>query len=128
MYTKAEKPDDIHVRVLQQNDPEVDVDCFKEYCHLMSMRDSEGDDDIEKDEKEYLDSCPYKDQIFIHDIHAKEAAGPTWARGLISKDLEEAHRQQSLSAQVSSKRRSTQYQYQERLCSCSKHDPKYDFL
>ena len=99
MYTKAEKPDVVYARVLQQNDPEVDVDCFKEYCRLMSLRDmKEGVEEME--EKEYLESCPYKNQIFIHNIHAKEAAGPTWARGLLSKDLEEAHRQQTLSTQV----------------------------
>ena len=122
MYTKAEKPEDIHVRVLQQNDPEVDVDCLKEYCHLMSTKEEEEEGNKEKDEKEYLESCPYKDQIFIHNIHAKEAAGPTWARGLLSQDIEEAHRQQALSPQVSS--RTMILSIKERLIACSKHDLK----
>ena len=32
MFTKAKNPSDIRVYVLQQNDPEVDVNCLDKYC------------------------------------------------------------------------------------------------
>ena len=48
-----------------------------------------------------VENCPYKDQVFIHDIHAREAAGPTWARGLLSKDIEDAYHEGKLKPQVS---------------------------
>ena len=44
--------------------------------------------------------CPYKDQVFIHSIHAKDASGPMWARGLVSQDMERAYRDGSIKPQV----------------------------
>lgn len=77
MFTKATNPEKLFVRIIQQNDPEVDVDCLEEYCNLMNADKGE---------------CPYKDQVFIHNIHAKDAAGPMWARGIISQDMEKAYK------------------------------------
>jgi hypothetical protein len=53
----------------------------------------------EVDEKDFLKGCPYASQVFIHEIHAKEAAGPTWARGLLSKDIETAYKKGDLNPQ-----------------------------
>ena len=92
IYTKAKRSEHLYVRVLQQNDPEVDVGCLEGYCEK-----------ITKERGLPLSDCPYKDQIFIHHIHAKEAAGPTWARGLLSKDMEESYLKNELSPQVSKK-------------------------
>ena len=94
MFTKAKVPEKLFVRVLQQRDPEVDVDCLEEYCVMMAKDRGEvltGD--------ELIESCPYSSQVFIHEIHAKEAAGPTWARGLLSKDIEAAHQTGDLKPQ-----------------------------
>lgn len=90
MYTKAKRPENLFVRVLQQNDPEVDLHCGDAYCERMT-----------KEKGLPIEECPYKDQIYIHHIHAKEAAGPTWARGLLSKDIEEAYLKDELKPQVS---------------------------
>jgi len=76
-FSKAVHPENLFVRIIQQNDPEVDVDCLQGFCELMN--DDRGD-------------CPYKNQVFIHNIHAKDASGPMWARGLISQDMERAYR------------------------------------
>jgi len=94
LFTKAKVPEKLFVRVLQQRDPEVDVDCLEEYCVMMAKdrgEDPTGD--------ELIESCPYSSQVFIHEIHAKEAAGPTWARGLLSKDIEAAHQTGDLKPQ-----------------------------
>lgn len=45
------------------------------------------------------DECPHRDQVFIHQIHAKEAAGPTFARGLIGKDMLDAFGKKEISQQ-----------------------------
>ncbi len=103
MYTKAKSPEKLFVRVLQQRDPEVDVDCLEEYCNLMAKEKvaeaKRQGTKIVKSEEERIAECPYKNQIFIHEIHAKEAAGPTWARGLLSKDIEEAYKKGDLKPQ-----------------------------
>lgn len=88
MYTKAKRPENLHVRVLQQNDPEVDVNCGDAYCER-----------ITKEKGLPIEQCPFRDQIYIHHIHAKEAAGPTWARGLLSKDIEQAYLKNELKLQ-----------------------------
>lgn len=89
IYTKAKRPEHLFVRVLQQNDPEVDLHCLNAYCER-----------ITKEKGLSMEECPYKEQIYIHHIHAKEAAGPTWARGLLSKDIEDAYLKNELSPQV----------------------------
>ena len=90
MYTKAKRPENLFVRVLQQNDPTVDVNCLDAYCEK-----------ITKERGLDINECPYVEQIYLHHIHAKEAAGPTWARGLLSQDIEEAYLKNELSPQVS---------------------------
>ena len=89
MLTKAKRPENVFVRVLQQNDPTVDPDCLATYCKR-----------ITEEKGLSIDECPYSDQIFIHNIHAKEASGPTWARGLLSKDIEDAYLKKELKPQV----------------------------
>jgi uncharacterized protein YihD (DUF1040 family) len=89
MYGKAKRPEQLITRVLQQNDPEVDDHCLNTYCKRIT--DEMGIP---------FEQCPYKDNIIIHHIHAKEAAGPTWARGLLSKDIDEAYAKGDLNAQV----------------------------
>lgn len=83
IFTKSEFPNQIRVRVLQQNDPIQDEDCLEAYCKLFPSEDD----------------CPYKDYIYIHKVHAKDAEGPTWARGLISKDIADAAAQGHISTQ-----------------------------
>lgn len=90
MYTKAKRPENLYVRVLQQNDPEVDTNCADAYCER-----------ITKEKGLSIEECPFRKQIYIHHIHAKEAAGPTWARGLLSKDIEQAYLEGELKPQVS---------------------------
>ncbi len=87
MYTKAEVPEKVFARVLQQRDPEVDGDCLEDYCKLMAKDRGEDTDLVE----DVMKNCPFASQVFIHEIHAKDAAGPTWARGLLSKDVEKAY-------------------------------------
>ena len=73
----------------------MDGDCLEEYCKLMAIERGENPalmQDIFKD-------CPYASQVFIHEIHAKEAAGPTWARGLLSKHIEVAYKKGDVSPQ-----------------------------
>ena len=95
-YTKAKQPDKLFIRVLQQRDPEVDGDCLEDYCKLMA-KDANKPTDIST--TELLKSCPYADQVFIHEIHASEAAGPTWARGLLSQDMEQAFHEKKVKPQ-----------------------------
>ena len=90
---------------LQQNAPEEgDVDCLQRYCRYMAEGDPDavdrkpdaaagGGEDWRKD-------CQYVDQVFVHEIHARDAAGPLWARGLLSKDLEAAHKNGQVHSQV----------------------------
>jgi hypothetical protein len=99
MFTKAKRPEDIRVRVLQQNIPEEDEDCLEGYCRMMAeLRKETGGGDTSKGGPAG-DECPHRDQIFIHQIHASEAAGPTYARGLIGKDMLEAFAEKKISQQ-----------------------------
>jgi hypothetical protein len=95
LYTKAKAPEKLFVRVLQQRDPDVDGDCLEDYCKLVA-KDRGKNPDLEQD---ILKDCPYSNQIFINEIHAKDAAGPTWARGLLSKDIELAYKKGELNTQ-----------------------------
>jgi len=82
----ASNPDAIHVRIFQQNDDN-DVDCLDEYCANVSKKGEE---------------CPRVDQISVHKVHAKDAAGPLYARGMLSKDVEMAYVDGKLKPQVGS--------------------------
>lgn len=111
LFTKSVQTSNIRVRILQQNVPEEDDDCLAKYCVMMSLyvKDSTksgdelsalagqvlkiGDNNIEEE------SCPHKDQIFLHPIHAKDAAGPTYARGLIGQDMLAAYTDNLISPQ-----------------------------
>jgi len=73
LFTKAQFPERIRVRIVQQNEPMIDEDCLEAYCF---MYDGE--------------ECLYQDQIQIHKVHAKDAHGPTWARALLSQDIADA--------------------------------------
>ena len=75
----------------------MDGDCLEDYCKLMSK--DRGDDVDKMGMDEILKDCPYANQVFIHEIHAKEAAGPTWARGLLSKDIEAAYKKGEVNPQ-----------------------------
>jgi len=75
LFEMASNPDAIHVRIFQQNDDN-DVDCLDEYCANVSKKGEE---------------CPRVDQISVHKVHAKDAAGPLYARGMLSKDVEMAY-------------------------------------
>lgn len=87
MYTKAASPEKLFVRILQQRDPEVDIDCLRGYCLLMAADNTDSDPNTDP-----MINCPYKNQIFIYEIHAKEAAGPAWARGLMSKEIDKSYK------------------------------------
>ena len=63
------------------------------------MSKERGDDVDKMGMDEILKDCPYAKQVFIHEIHAKEAAGPTWARGLLSKDIEAAYKKGEVNPQ-----------------------------
>ena len=125
LFAKAARPEGIRVRILQQNVPEEDDDCLAKYCVMMSLyaklgdsstKSGDGDglsalagrvlttkigDDVERDEEDDNDNdnCPHKDQIFVHAIHAKDAAGPTYARGLIGQDMLDAYAANLISPQ-----------------------------
>lgn len=87
LFTKAKRPFDIRVRVLQQNVPNEDKGCLEEYCNMMAdLRAETGGGDTSKGGPAG-DACPHKDQVFIHPIHAKDAAGPTYARGLLGQGM-----------------------------------------
>ena len=47
LFTKAAYPELVHVTVLQQNDPEVDLDCLKRYCEMIQEHKDAADEDIE---------------------------------------------------------------------------------
>jgi len=99
LFTKAKRPFDIRVRVLQQNIPEEDDPCLDKYCEMMAdLRKETGGGDTSKGGPAG-DACPHKDQVFIHHINAKEAAGPTYARGLIGQDIREAYEKKEISPQ-----------------------------
>uniref|UniRef100_A0A7S1BNJ0 Glycosyltransferase 2-like domain-containing protein n=1 Tax=Corethron hystrix TaxID=216773 RepID=A0A7S1BNJ0_9STRA len=90
MFTKSAQPKRLRVLVLQQNEKN-DVLCFETYCENMRKLNING--------KESSDSCPYADQITIHAIPAKQAKGPTFARGLLSQDLSKKYDKGEMSAQ-----------------------------
>ena len=99
LFTKAKRPFDIRVRVLQQNVPGEDDPCLDKYCEMMAdLRRETGGGDTSKGGPPG-DECPHKDQVFIHPIHAKDAAGPTYARGLIGQDIREAYEKEEISPQ-----------------------------
>ena len=100
LFTKAKRPFDIRVRVLQQNVPEEnDLPCLETYCDMMAeLRKETGGGDTSKGGPAG-DECPHKDQVFIHPIHAKDAAGPTYARGLLGADIREAYEKDLISPQ-----------------------------
>mmetsp|Transcript_895 Transcript_895/g.1364 ORF Transcript_895/g.1364 Transcript_895/m.1364 type:complete len:281 (-) Transcript_895:911-1753(-) len=95
LFTKASQPEKIQVRVIQQNIEEEDEDCLLEYCRLMGSHDSNDNPNNDA----LLQNCPHADQVFIHQINARTAAGPMWARGILSKDMEKAHRDGELKQQ-----------------------------
>jgi hypothetical protein len=76
VFTKAKYPSRITVGVVQQNTPD-DIDCLEGYCEL--IRKKLGDSSV----------CPYKENVRITRVHAKEAQGPTWGRALGSLLLQE---------------------------------------
>lgn len=89
LFTKAKYPEKLRIRVLEQSVLGVDVDCKKTYCKLIAKDKKKeggaGDEDPMKD-------CQYADQILIHHLDAGKAAGPTWARGLLSIDMEKDYK------------------------------------
>ena len=98
LFTKAKRPNDIRVRVLQQNMDD-DVDCLETYCEMMAqLREETGGGDTSKGGPAG-DDCPHRDQIFVHAINAKDAAGPTYARGLIGQDMHAAYVKNEISPQ-----------------------------
>mmetsp|Transcript_18832 Transcript_18832/g.54490 ORF Transcript_18832/g.54490 Transcript_18832/m.54490 type:complete len:721 (-) Transcript_18832:17-2179(-) len=103
MFTKSVEPENIRVRVLQQNDPKLDIDCLEGYCKMIAKAKAESRnepfDDSAALPEDYAESCPHADQVNIHQVHAREAKGPTWARGLLSADFEGAHASRELSPQ-----------------------------
>lgn len=99
LFTKAKRPFDIRVRVLQQNVPGEDPGCLEKYCEMMAeLRQQTGGGDTSKGGPAG-DACPHEDQVFIHPIHANDAAGPTYARGLLGQDIREAYERKELGAQ-----------------------------
>jgi len=99
LFTKAKRPFSIRVRILQQNIPSEDKDCLEEYCNMMAqLRSETGGGDTSKGGPAG-DDCPHRNQVFIHQVHATEAAGPTFARGLIGKDMHEAYVKNEISPQ-----------------------------
>lgn len=98
LFTKAKRPNDIRVRVLQQNMDD-DDDCLETYCKMMAqLREETGGGDTSKGGPAG-DACPHRDQIFVHAISAKDAAGPTYARGLIGQDMHAAYVNNEISPQ-----------------------------
>ena len=66
IFDKAEAPNRLRVAVVQQNDPQVDVDCLYGYCDLYKELHPEAK----------ANECPYFDHIFMERIHHMEAKGP----------------------------------------------------
>mmetsp|Transcript_16144 Transcript_16144/g.29265 ORF Transcript_16144/g.29265 Transcript_16144/m.29265 type:complete len:636 (-) Transcript_16144:70-1977(-) len=99
LFTKAKRPFNIRVRVLQQNLPSEDVGCLEEYCTMMAkLRRETGGGDTSKGGPAG-DDCPHMDQVYIHAINAKDAAGPTYARGLLGQDIVKAYEKNEISPQ-----------------------------
>ena len=116
LFTKSAQPDNIRVRILQQNVPDEDDDCLAKYCIMMSLHAKDltksgdeisalagqvlkiGNVDEENDDNTN-NNCPHKEQIFVHSIHAKDAAGPTYARGLLGQDMYAAYTANLISPQ-----------------------------
>jgi hypothetical protein len=75
-FTKAKNPERITIGVVQQN-AVYDEDCIASYCKLWSTRNGTS-------------SCPFKDQVTIKRVHARDATGPVTARhkqqGLIKSE------------------------------------------
>jgi hypothetical protein len=112
LFTKAKRPFDIRVRVLQQNVEGEDPPCLEKYCEMMAeLRKETGGGDTSKggpvgstttsSNESDVDNnhCPHKDQIFIHAIPAQDAAGPTYARGLLGQDIRTAYEEGRMSPQ-----------------------------
>ena len=161
LFTKATRPFDIRVRVLQQNIPGEDAGCLEEYCTIMAALRQEvsklvrfqslsdgcfsglwSGSSVESTalavpetywrlsppttvvtrvysilthQNMFLitqtgggntskggpagDACPHADQVYIHPINAHDAAGPTYARGLLGQDIVEAYEKHEMSPQ-----------------------------
>jgi hypothetical protein len=115
LFTKSAQPANIRVRILQQNDPDEDDDCLAKYCIMMSLHAKDltksGDEisalagqvlkinNVDEENDNNNNNCPHKEQIFVHSIHAKDAAGPTYARGLIGQDMYAAYTANLISPQ-----------------------------
>ena len=67
LFTKATYPERVFPGVIQQN-AEDDEDCLETYCKLMLAYNTSWT------------TCPYKEQVRMTKVHAKDARGPTWAR------------------------------------------------
>ena len=96
-FTKAAYPELLRVNVLQQNDPEIDPDCLEGYCELIRTMGKENHSVRNSFDEE--SECPHRDQVHIHSIHAKDAKGPTFARGMLSADMEKFYNEDKLSPQ-----------------------------
>lgn len=98
LFTKAKHPEKIRVRVLQQNIPDEDVECLETYCQMIIYDHPEELERLRSLDPAHS-TCPFESQVFVHKIHAKDAAGPTWARGLLSEDIAVAADKLELSPQ-----------------------------
>jgi hypothetical protein len=112
LFTKSARPADLRVRVLQQNVPEEDDDCLEKYCAMMAIHRAGGGggkdgDALSAEAGRVLAGdgggenrdCPHRDQVFVHPVHARDAAGPTFARGLIGQDMLSAYAADQISPQ-----------------------------
>ncbi|CAM9714604.1 unnamed protein product, partial [Ascophyllum nodosum] len=68
MFTKADNPRRVVAGVVQQN-LEGDLGCLESYCELMGKKSGTR-------------ACPFRENIRILEVDAREAEGPCWGRHL----------------------------------------------
>eukprot|EP00978_Attheya_sp_CCMP212_P047642 scaffold422776_cov67-Attheya_sp.AAC.2 len=83
LFDKAKHPDKVFVGLIEQNIPKHDKECLVEYCalHGVSIR---GHHKMLVD----TDKCPHYDQIRLLAVYNIGAKGPSYARSLARKVME----------------------------------------
>ena len=96
LFYNAVNPKSIRVRLLQQNDPDHDIDCEEEYCRLATKMKGKRRGNVSR--IAHHGDCPHSDQIQVRRMNADMAAGPMHARSIVSEVIATSHTEGKVNA------------------------------
>ena len=97
IFYNAVEPKAVRVWLLQQNEGGGDVDCVEKYCELATKMKGKRRGNVGR--IIHHGDCPHSDQIQVRRIDAVTAAGPMYARSLLSEDMAASYSRGKLRSQ-----------------------------